>query len=176
MSKGLKIGIIVIVGVIILFLITKFLDQDIPTQMKNYLLNNNYVISSEDDTLLFKRVSSSTINYFSLADFTTTQNIESDDDGIESSLSIKYSFQSHDIIYNYNVRYSDNINVLYRGSYDEENGFDCNKEFSTAQVSEMDINNTCNLIQIKVERFYNESEVLFNNYKFVEYMEKKVID
>lgn len=176
MSKGLKISIAIIVLVGLLLLVTKILNNDIPTQIKNYLLNNNYVVSSEDDTLLLKRISSSTINYFSLADFTTTQNIESDDDGIESSLSIRYSFQSHDIIYNYNVRYSDNINVLYRGNYDEETGFNCNKEFSTAKISQNDIDLACNLVKIKVERFFNESEVLFNNYKFVEYIEKKVID
>lgn len=169
MKKNYKYGIILGVLIVIFVAIVYYNQPDMSSQIKDYLINSGYSVESNDNTLLYRRISSNTINRFSLADYTFNQIIE-ENNQIVSYLNQTYDFKKHLLTYNYRIEYSDNINVIFRGNY-ENDSFTCSKEFSTASMSKNEVDNTCSLIRIKVERFYNEADVLFNNYSFIKYME-----
>lgn len=175
MSKTLKIGIIVGLLILIMFLINKLLMPPVSIQIKNYLLSDGYQEEKLDSTLLYKSISSNIVNRFSIADYTLNQNIEELNDGIASSLNQTYDFKDHNLEYNYHIDYGDNVNVIFKGTYFNDDFF-CEKEFSTVSLSSDDINNTCSLIKIKVQRFYSEANVLFANYSFIKYMESVKIE
>lgn len=170
MNKYLKYGIVFILLIILLYLLNSVLEKDSAMEIKNYLINSGY--KEIGNNTLSKILSYSTSNQFSLNNYTLTQKVEENSNNIKSSLNATYDYKTHELIYNYRIEYSDNINVLYRGEY-KNDSFTCDKEFSTASLSTSEINNTCSLVKIKVERFYNEAEVLFPNYNYVKYMEEQ---
>lgn len=170
MNKYIKYGIIFILLIIALYLLNNVLGKDTNTLIKDYLINSGY--KEVGNNTLSKIISYSTSNQFSLDNYTLMQKIDEEENGIKNSLNATYDYKTHELIYNYRIEYSDNINVLFRGEYIEDN-FTCDKEFSTASLSSSEINNTCSLIKIKIERFYNEAEVLFTNYNYIKYMEKQ---
>lgn len=156
--------------IIVIGIVYYFYKPDTANEIKNYLLNSGYVVDSSEPSLLSKRTASNIVDYFSLTDYTLNEEREEESSNISSILNQTYDFKNPRVYYNYHITYSDNINVIFKGEY-QDNHFTCEKEFSTASLSSNDIDNTCNLIKIRVSDFYNSSAVLFNNYEFIKYMQ-----
>ena len=170
MDKYLKYGIVFAMIFILLILINKLITPPMDEQIKNYLLNTGFQEDLYDKALLTKNISNTTTDAFNVADYTFSQKVNDYSSNVESTLNETYDFKNHELKFNYRTKYSDNINIIFKGNY-VDGIFSCDKEFSTATINQEEMNNTCNLIRIKVERFYNESQALFNNYHFIDYME-----
>lgn len=170
MSKTVKFGIIFFLVLILLFLLTIILGNSDEENIKGYLMSRGYTLESDDETRFFKVVDNTTIDYFSTAEYTMTRNINDKNNSFEYSLTIKYDYKIHELSYNYRIVYGDNTNVIFKGTYNDDN-YICDKEFSTITLSSGEIDSNCELIKLKVSRFYKETQVLFNNHQLVEYME-----
>ncbi len=175
MDKFYQRIIIFALVVVLVFLLYQLFSPSKEEQIKNYLLDMGYQEDMYDRTLLIRNESATTTYYFSVADYTFSQKVDDYNTNVESMLNQTYDFKNQDLYYNYRVEYSDKINVIFKGDYNSGT-FSCNKEFSTATLEQEEINNTCNMLRLKVERFYNESQTLFNNYHFIEYMENLKIE
>ena len=171
MEKYLKYLLIFIILIGLVGIINFFIKPINSDTITNYLLNMGFTEDVNDNTYLTKYLSSSTTNHFSVADFSYEQEIDETVSGVDSSLYQVYNFKNHSLIFNYRVTYSNNINVIYKGSYNN-NSFVCEKEFSTATLDNESEKNTCSLVKLKVQRFYDEANVLFNNHKYIKYMEE----
>lgn len=175
MSKTVKFGIIFFALLIVLIILNTVMSGSSQDRIKSYLISMGYIEESDDETRLFKLSDNTTIDYFSIAEYTLTRNINDQNDSFKYSLSMKYDYKNHELIYNYHTTYSNNINVIFKGSYINDD-YVCDKEFSTASLTSSEINNVCSLIKIKVESFYKETQILFNNYRLIEYMENAKIE
>lgn len=170
MSKTVKFGIIFFLLLILALLLNLLFTSSNQDNLKDYLLNKGYILENDDETRFFKVIDDKTIDYFSISEYTMTRNINDKNDSFEYSLTIKYDYKNHEITYNYRITYGNNTNVIFKGNYLEDE-FTCDKEFSTVSLSQDEIQSNCDLIKIKVEWFKKEAEVLFSNYRLVEYME-----
>ena len=175
MNKTVRFGLFFFGILLVLYIVNSLLTGFKQDDIGSYLMNMGYTQDSEDNTRLFKMIDSNTINYFSTAEYTLTQNTNDKNNSFQYSLTMRYDYKNHELSYNYRTTYSNNINVIFKGTYNG-NDYICDKEFSTATLSRGEIDSTCSLIELKVNRFYKEAEVLFLNHHFVEYMEKVKLD
>lgn len=158
--------LIVIVGGI--FLLSHFTTPNTDIQIKDYLIDKGYK-ESEFENLLIKQESDTKKKSFSLADYTYM--IESSSNDIDSSLNATYSFKDETLVYSYRINYN-SVNVWFKGSYNNDN-FICDKEFSSETLSNNDIDNICNLVNIEVKLFELEAKTLFTKYKYIDYIKNK---
>ena len=175
MSKTVKFGIIFFLALILLLVVYMIIDNPSEDKIKNYLLSMGYVADAEDETRLSKYVDGTTIDYFSLAEYTLTRNVEETSNTLSFNLTMKYDYKNHELTFYYRTTNKNNINVIFRGDYQDEK-FNCDKEFSTASLSSDEISNTCSLIKLKVERLSKEAQILFKNHQFIEYMESVTLE
>ena len=174
-SKTIRVGIYFFGALIVLLLLNYLLSGSNQDSIRDYLMNNGYILESDDETRLFKLIDANTINYFSVADYTFTQNFNENNESFNSMLTSRYDFKNHELTYNYRTTYGNNVNVIYKGSYIDDE-FICDKEFSTVSILDSEKENTCNLIKLKVERFYKEASILFNSHNMIKYMEDVNLD
>lgn len=171
MEKYFKYILILII-VFGLLAISRFFIKPVNSEtIKNYLLNIGFVEDMYDDSYLTKVLSSTTVNHFSTSDFIYSSEIKETNSNVLSTLFETYDFKNKSLSFNYRIEYGNNINVLYNGTYND-NKYLCNRNFATASLDNRNDDNTCNLIKIRVQRFLEEAQVLFNNYNYIEYMEK----
>ena len=170
MQKYIKYGIILIVVLVVLIVLKYLLTPDMNTQLKNDLLKQGYVQSS--DTLFVKNNIKGYENSFSLADYTFMQKVDETSSGVNSYFFKVYDYKDEKITYNYRVTHSEGVNIIYRGSYTKDN-FVCNKEFSTGKLTESEKNSFCELIKIGCETFEYEAKNLFSKNKFIKYIKEK---
>ncbi|MBR3660973.1 MAG: hypothetical protein IKN63_03610 [Bacilli bacterium] len=169
-KKYLKYGIILII-VIGLFMGLKYLlVPSMDSQIKEYLKDLGYIIGDYDD-LLVKNVDDKKYT-FSLGDYSYTLERDNFDDSLEKSLTATYNYKNESMVYSYRVYYSDSINVYFKGTYNNDN-FACEKEFSSASLSEDEEENICSLAKIDIEMFKLEAETLFTKYKFIDYIKNR---
>ncbi len=155
----------------LLFLIKYFNNPDIGSQLKEYLLENGYK-ETEYENILLKNDSLTKKHTFSLDDYTYMLNIEDKIDVMPTSLNATYNFKSEDLIYSYRINYKDNVNVYFKGTFKDDK-FTCNKEFSTSSLTDKEINNICDLIEVDIKLFDIEAKTLFTKYKFIDYIKNK---
>ena len=169
MKKYIKYIIIIglIIGIILglRYLLTPSMD----TQIKNYLIKKGYS-ESEYENLLEKNESNKKKS-FSLADYTFMLNI-TETNSYNSVLNATYDYKDDSLIYSYRIKYSDSVNVWFKGSYNDDK-FVCEKEYSNASLNSSNIDTICNLINTNIKIFDLEAKTLFSKYKYVDYMKKK---
>ena len=169
-KKYIKYGIILIVIIGVLIVVNYITIPDMPSQIKNYLINQGYKKGEYDD-LLVKNIGDKEYT-FSLGDYSYTLDRETTNDGITKMLNATYNYKNESIIYSYRVYYSDYVNVYFKGNYKEEK-FECEKEFSTASLSMEEQQNICDLARVDVQLFDLEAKTLFTKYKYIDYIKSK---
>ncbi len=170
MKKYIKYIIILVILIGILIGINYFFKPSMDEQIKSYLINLGYS-EGEDSNLLTKNDTNDS-KLFSLGDYTLMLNKDEDINGMKTSLNATYDYKEENIIYSYRVNYSDTINVWFKGTYDKEK-FICNKEFASAELSESQEKNICNLANTSIKLFDLEAKTLFKKYKFIDYIKNK---
>ena len=165
----LIIGIIIIV--VVLSLINHFSHFDLNNQIKKTLLEDGFVATAYDD-LFIKNEDDNKSYSFSIANYTYMLEVDDGNNGINSSLNATYDFKDNTLIYSYRVNYLDRVNVLFKGTYNEEN-FTCDKEFSNASLSNSEKETICSLAENNIKIFKIKANSLFNNYKIINSMKQK---
>ena len=171
MNKYIKYGIIIIIILIIMFILNKTVNSSINTQITNYLIDKGYIVS-DDNNLLIKQVSEQEKLKFSLADYSLIKNVEENNDGVNYSLNAIYYYNQEHIIYSYRVTYNNSYNANFKGDYNDNN-FTCEKEFSSAILSDNDKENICNLVKINLNIFNLEAKTLFTSNKIITHFKKQ---
>ena len=166
MNKYIKIGIIIIIILLIMYIVKVALTPSMETQITNYLINKGF--EQSDNNLLIKQEDNNKM-LFSTADYTLMKNSDEEENGVNYSLNASYYYKNENVLYSYRVTYNNSYNVYYKGEYDGEN-FTCEKEFSNAKLGSKENENICNLAEHSIKIFYLDARLLFANNNYLKYM------
>lgn len=169
MKKYIKY--IIILGFITLgiVLINHYFSPNIDDQIIDYLQEKGY--SKSKNNLLVKQENNRTLS-FSSALYTFMLNVDEDKNDMNMSTNATYDFKNESLVYTYRIRYSNSVNVIFKGIYNDNN-FICEKEFSTGTLSSDDIKTICSLAEYNIKIFKLEANTLFTKYKYIQYMKNK---
>ena len=169
--KYIKYLIIVLVVLGIFLGINYFLKPNTSEQIKSYLIEKGFS-QSEYENVLEKVESNTKKTSFSLGDYTYMLEVDETKNGMKTSLNATYDYKEEKVVYNYRVNYSNNINILFKGEYKNDN-FTCDKEYSNATLSASEQSSICELASINVKLFELEAKTLFEKNKFVDYIKNR---
>ncbi len=185
-NKYIKILIIFISIIILLFIIKIIINGNTRDNIKNYIESNGYILNS--DNIYEKRNSSLTkedydyyvklgsdasysIDTFDQNNFWIIRNTYEYIDNLESNLIATFDYKNNSLIYTYRIT-KDNVNVIYRGNYNNDN-FTCDKELSSGVVLNENGEIICKKIEISILKFNLESRTFFKNADMGVYMSKQ---
>ena len=150
MGKYIKYLVILVIVIGLIWGLNTLLTPSMHDQIKNYLESNGFEESEYTDLLVKqdeynnnKKIS------FSLGDYTYMMEVNDTKNGMETSLNSTYDYKEEKVIYSYRVRYSNSVNVWFKGEKKDDD-FTCDKEFSSASLSTSEVNNICQLAKINV--------------------------
>lgn len=185
-KKGLFI-IFVFVLVVIIFNIYR----NTPSyRFKRYILNRGFILE-EDKTFYYKQISSTTKEqykgnkannvyssydylYLDLYDKKLFEEVNEYNDKYESSLNINYKFSNKKIDFIYRINYNNNVNVIFKGKYNEDDDdFVCEKEFAHNIDLSDNEDDFCENASYYVKSFKILKNTIFKDKKIIKYLEKK---
>ena len=170
MREYLKYIAIAIVVILCIILLKVLIKPNIDKQLKEYLVEKGFN-ASEYENLYIKNEDNKKKS-FSLGDYTYMLEVIEDTGGMVTTLNATYDFKKEKIIYSYRVRYSNSVNVYFKGIYDDEN-FTCEKEFSAVTLNDNEKENACNLAKYHLNIFNLEAKSFFDQYMYIEYIKNK---
>ena len=170
MNKYLKYLIIIAIVFGLLALINYLFKPKTSVQIEDYLISKGFTKTEYEN--LFEKKEDNKKYLFSTADYTYMLNVDEELSKTNTSLNATYDFKTKMIDYSYRVNNTYNLNVYLKGNYDGTN-FTCVKEFSNESLTNSERENLCSLAETNIKLFYLESGVLFEKYKFVDYIINK---
>jgi len=171
MKKYIKYAIILVIIIGVLLGLKYLLTPSMKTQIEEYLVSQGYNSTEYED--LYEKNDTENKKYsFSLADYTFMLNSDDDDNDMNKSLTATYNYKTESITYSYRVYNSESLNVYFKGTYKDEE-FTCEKEFSSATISDVEQENICSLARIDIKMFDLQAKTLFTKYKYIDYIKNR---
>ena len=186
-KKKKLIILIIIIIVIILGVIWFFTRESFDDKLRNYLLDNDFVL---EDDLYTKQISDISLDeyyeqidygndatyevlYFDIYNYQLLETNMDYYDGVAMILSSIYDFKDDTLIYTSEVGLN-GVNVIFDGSYDgNRKKMTCNVSSSKINLSSGDENIICDIIDNNIEDFYDEATNLITDDELIEGMKEK---